>query len=71
MREYKVTFINGSTDIVAARNAGDARDKAARQFGRVRAVEVLAEEYEDEPDARSKDEDEEEDEEEEGEEDDE
>jgi len=42
---YKVFFVSGSTDILEANSAAEARDAATKDFGRVRRVMVL-----DEPD---------------------
>jgi len=42
---YKVFFVSGSTDILEANSAAEARDAATKDFGRVRRVKVL-----DEPD---------------------
>lgn len=42
-------FVNGSTDIVDAESVADAREKAAKQFGRVQRVEIIDEGYYDGP----------------------
>jgi hypothetical protein len=46
---YKVFFTDGSTDLIEAESAADARDTARADFGgRVRRVEVVEDGQEDE-----------------------
>jgi hypothetical protein len=59
-QQYKVFFVSGSTDIVEATSAAEARDKASKQFGRVQRVEIVDASYYDGPEDE-KDEDDEED----------
>jgi microcompartment protein CcmL/EutN len=42
---YKIFFVSGSTDILEAESAAEARDGATKQLGRVKRVMVI-----DEPD---------------------
>ena len=46
MANYKVTFISGSTDVVEADSAAEAKEKASKEFGRVKRVEILDEDLE-------------------------
>ena len=48
-QQYKVFFVSGSTDILEAKSAAEARDKAAKHFGRVQRVEIVDANYYDGP----------------------
>jgi len=56
MKEYKIFFRNGSTDIYSAKSAAQAREKAQREFGSpISKVQVLEPEYENEEDEEDTD----------------
>ena len=44
MAQYKVQFSNGSSDIVEADSAAEARERASEEFGRVKTVSIIEDE---------------------------